>query len=114
MESNLSLQLEHLLKPVLMCCFVAGRKAYPPSPYSFDKPQLERTIQQALKDDSDTRKVGSPPKWVQNINEKICKHTGEAPMFAESLLPSNKVCCNLIINFQLAINYTEYCSKWTK
>ena len=78
-----------------------GHKAHPPSPYSFDKPDLQNAIRQALKEESATRISNIPPKWVQNINARICKHTGEAPLFSEKLLPSNKVqmCLNNLRDF---------------
>ena len=72
-------------------CFISGRKGHPPSPYSFDKPGIESSIRQALDNESDVSRIGKPPKWVQHINERICKHSGEAPMFSESLLSSKKV-----------------------
>ncbi|XP_076807537.1 uncharacterized protein LOC143450755 isoform X1 [Clavelina lepadiformis] len=67
-----------------------GRKGHPPSPYTFDRPDFESTIHRALSSQLGQKNTTKTPDWVHEINEKICNHNGEAPVFTENFLPSHK------------------------
>nr|CAB3262715.1 uncharacterized protein LOC100182232 [Phallusia mammillata] len=67
-----------------------SRKGNPPSPYTFDKPEVESAIVHALQSKPVPVSLSKTPGWINEINEKICNHNGEAPMFTEKFLPMSK------------------------
>nr|XP_002120025.1 uncharacterized protein LOC100182232 [Ciona intestinalis] len=69
-----------------------GRKGHPPSPYTFDRPDMEHSVYQVLNAHTNkTSRFNKAPSWVQEINEKVKNHNGEAPMFTEQFLPAYKL-----------------------
>lgn len=71
--------------------FILGKKDHPLSPYTFDRPEVEKSVQRVLRTPENSDNTTRPPSWFNEINSRVIKHDGEAPLFMDNFLPSNKV-----------------------
>jgi len=68
--------------------FIGGKKDLPPSPYTFDNPDMEMSIRRFMT--GSAASGNKTPVWFDQANDKIRNHDGEALVFTENFLPSNK------------------------
>nr|XP_039251319.1 uncharacterized protein LOC120328841 [Styela clava] len=67
-----------------------GKQGHPISPYTFDRPDTEESVQKILQNPESVENIARPPGWVNHINSSTVKHSGEAPLFTENFLPPSK------------------------
>lgn len=73
-----------------MTC-ITGRKEHPLSPYTYDRPEIEKSVRAILQTPIEVKRSSKAPVWIEKINKHVVTHSGEAPLFSEKFLSAKKV-----------------------